>query len=57
MKVLVSAFNKEKALVWAVSVIVKTDGSFAALVADMAHLAAEAAEWREAGLRGRTWSV
>ena len=32
VKVLVGAFNQEKALVWAFSVIVKTDGSFAALV-------------------------
>ena len=31
MKVLVAAFNLEKALVGAFSVIVKTDGSFAAL--------------------------
>ena len=31
MKVLVGAFNQEKALVGAFSVIVKTDGSFAAL--------------------------
>ena len=32
MEVLVGAFNQEKALVGAFSVIVKTDGSFAALV-------------------------
>ena len=31
MKALVGAFNQEKALVGALSVIVKTDGSFAAL--------------------------
>ena len=31
MKVLVCAFNQENALIGAVSVIVKTDGSFAAL--------------------------
>ena len=33
MKALVEAFNQEKALVGAFSVIVKTDGSFAALTA------------------------
>ena len=32
MKALVSTFNQEKALVGSFSVIVKTDGSFAALV-------------------------
>ena len=32
MKVLVGTFNMEKALVGAFSVIVKTDGSFAALL-------------------------
>ena len=32
MKGLVGAFNQKKALVGAISVIVKTDGSFAALV-------------------------
>ena len=32
MKVLIGAFNQERALVAAFSVIVKTDGSFAALV-------------------------
>ena len=32
MKVLVGAFNQEKALVGAFSVIVKTDKSFAALI-------------------------
>ena len=32
MKAVVAAFNQEKALVGAFSVIVKTDGSFAALV-------------------------
>ena len=32
MKALVGTFNQEKALVEAFSVIVKTDGSFAALV-------------------------
>ena len=32
MKVLVGAFNQEKVLVGAFSVIVKTDGSFAALL-------------------------
>ena len=32
VKALVGAFNQEKALVWVFSVIVKTDGSFAALV-------------------------
>ena len=36
VKVLVGAFNQEKALVGAFSVIVKTDGSFAALVVNMA---------------------
>ena len=32
MKALLGAFNQEMAVVWAFSVIVKTDGSFAALV-------------------------
>ena len=32
MKILVGAFNQEKVLVGAYSVIVKTDGSFAALL-------------------------
>ena len=32
MKAVVAAFNQEKALVGAFSVIVKTDGSFTALV-------------------------
>ena len=32
MKVLVGTFNQEKALLGAFSVIVKTDGSFAALI-------------------------
>ena len=32
MKAVVAAFNQEKALVGAFSVIVKTDGSFAALL-------------------------
>ena len=36
MKALVGAFNQEKALVGAFSVIVKTDGSFAALFVIMA---------------------
>ena len=32
VKVIVGAFNKKKVLVGAISVIVKTDGSFASLV-------------------------
>ena len=31
MKALVGTFNQEKTLVWGFSMIVKTDGSFAAL--------------------------
>ena len=39
MKVVVAAFNQEKALVGAFSVIVKTDGSFAALqIADTSRV-------------------
>ena len=40
MKAVVSAFNQEKAIVGAFSVIVKTDGSYAALV-----LGGRGAEW------------
>ena len=32
MKALVGTFNQEKALVWTFSVIVRTDGSFVALI-------------------------
>ena len=38
MKVLVEAFNQEKVLVGSFSVIVKTDGSFAALVLTKQHV-------------------
>ena len=38
MKVLVDAFNQDKALVGSFSVIVKTDGSFAALVLTKQHV-------------------
>ena len=41
VKALVGAFNQEKALVGAFTVIVKTDGSFAALCATYCKVLAE----------------
>ena len=46
MKVLVGALNKEKDLVGAFSVIVKADGSFAALLESVGGL--QAVQWRAA---------
>ena len=50
MKALVCAFNQDKALVIAFSVIVKTDGSFAALLMTPRTLPPSLGQWRHLAL-------